>query len=91
MLYSVSRFFQTFMKKSARWTVKPVKEDKTYPHAYKLMKTVFELRLVGVKPLSAVLGLPDKDPRRISKTVAPVEAPEKEELIKNFRSRFQRK
>ncbi|XP_052285882.1 uncharacterized protein LOC127881787 [Dreissena polymorpha] len=83
-----ARVCQSFNKKSARWTVRPVKEQKTYPHMATLIRNVFQLRLSADKPLSSVLCLAESDPRRISRNIAPVEPPSKKELIEQFKSRF---
>ena len=58
------------------------KKENTFPHAYKLIKIAFELKLVAVNPMNAVLWLTEKNPRRLSKTEEQIEA-SKTNLLKS--------
>ena len=78
-----ARFKSSFPKAQKQWVAKPIKEKKSYAHVMVLMDTVAntcETGEVAVEPEAPHL------PKNISGTAAP----NKQELIRKHRSRFNR-
>ena len=68
---------QKFNKCSTRWTVYHAKVPKTYPHIPAILRTIMEK-----------YDKNDSNTKSISKTIAPVPAPKKADLIAMQKSRF---
>ncbi|XP_071949149.1 uncharacterized protein [Antedon mediterranea] len=83
-----TRYQRLFNKKSKRWTVVPVKEEKTYGYIQTLFEMVVELRLMDDTSLKAALDLDVNDPRRICPTIAQVQPPPTQQLVDDKLSRF---
>lgn len=83
---------RTFNKKSGRWSVTPVKVPKSYKsdHVFKLMEKIIVSRISDEEGMSHPVVLGADDPRRLSKTIAPIEPKPTAELQKDKVSRFQR-
>jgi hypothetical protein len=81
-----SRLQRTFNKKSGRWNVYPVKEKKKYTHVSS--KIVLQKRLEDREGLQERMVLEVGDPRRISKSIAPISPPRTEQLAQEKKSRF---
>ncbi|XP_069108222.1 uncharacterized protein [Argopecten irradians] len=66
-----TRMHRVFNKKSKRWTVSSVKEEKDYGYLDDLAKRVIVRRLQCRGGMSCSATLAQDDPRRLSKTIAP--------------------
>ncbi|XP_056003700.1 uncharacterized protein LOC130046469 [Ostrea edulis] len=79
------RMQRTFNKKSGRWTVYAVKEKKKYTHVLSLFRIVLQRRIEDREGLQGRMVLEVGDPRRISKTIAPVLPSRTEEKKSRFK------
>ncbi|XP_071950042.1 uncharacterized protein [Antedon mediterranea] len=86
-----TRYQRLFNKKSKRWTVVPVKEEKDYSYIQKLVEMVVYRRLLDETSLKTVTGLGEDDPRRLSRNIASVPAPPTHQLVEEKLSRFKKK
>nr|XP_022301675.1 uncharacterized protein LOC111109742 [Crassostrea virginica] len=64
---------RTFNKKSSRWSVTPVKVAKSYRHIEVLLERVVVARLRDQEGMCQPVVLDIHDPRRLSRTIAPVD------------------
>lgn len=83
------RLQRTYNKKSGRWTVYPVKEKKKYEYIQTMMEWVLDKRLEDKEGFHKQQDLDEGDPRRLSKTIAPVLPPPTSELAAEKKSRFE--
>ncbi|XP_048768864.2 uncharacterized protein LOC125675325 [Ostrea edulis] len=81
---------RTFNKKSGRWSVTPVKVEKSYEHVSKLMTNIVVARISDEEGMSHPVVLGVDDPRRLSKTIAPTEPKPTIQLQQEKVSRFQK-
>ena len=77
-----------YNKKSGRWTVTEVKEEKTYPHIPELIKTILKLRLNDAVGMQGKMVLEAEDPRHISRTLSFNPPPKTAELVEQKKSRL---
>lgn len=82
------RLQRTYNKKSGRWTVYPVKEKKRFDHVSFLLRKVLEKRLEDKEGFNGRMEMEARDPRRLSRTVAPKPLPPTAELAEERKSRF---
>jgi hypothetical protein len=73
-------------KKSTRWLVRPVKEEKKYNYRKGLMELV--LRMEGKISMFKPVVMKTDDPRRISSIISQVVPPPTEQLKKEQMSRL---
>ncbi|XP_069139069.1 uncharacterized protein [Argopecten irradians] len=85
------RMHRTFNKKSKRWTVYPEKVAKTYKHIDVILEQIVRNRLEDRLGMHREVELPALDPRRLSKTIAPISPPPTEQLEKEKKSRVEKK
>lgn len=86
----LTRQHRTFNKKSGRWSVTPVKTEKSYEHVSKLMTRIVVARISDGEGMSHPVVLGADDPRRLSRTIAPIEPKPTEQLQQEKVSRFQK-
>ncbi|XP_069107077.1 uncharacterized protein [Argopecten irradians] len=84
-----TRYRRMFNKKSGRWTVVTDKEAKNYDHIKQLLNRVAVARLNDREGMSGKQELSATDPRRISRTIAPVTPPPTSQLVEEKKSRLQ--
>lgn len=82
---------RTFNKKSGRWSVTPVKVEKSYIHVEILQKRIVQARLTDQEGMCHPAVLAATDPRRLSRTIAPVEPKPTAVLQEEKVSRFMKK
>ncbi|XP_055999261.1 uncharacterized protein LOC125649364 [Ostrea edulis] len=80
---------RTFNKKSGRWSVTPVKVEKSYRHVDIIMERVVAARLNDQEGMSQSVVFDIDDPRRLSRTIAPIDPKPTTELLEEKVSRFQ--
>lgn len=85
------RQHRTFNKKSGRWSVSPVKVNKSYDHIHILQERIVEARLNDQQGMGHSVVLDGDDPRRLRKTIAPTDPRPTVELQQEKISRFQTK
>lgn len=90
MVFFFIRQHRTFNKKSGRWSVTPVKVEKSYEHVSKLMTNIVVARISDEEGMSHPVVLGADDPRRLSKTIAPTEPKPTIQLQQEKVSRFQK-
>ena len=84
------RYHRLFNKKSARWTVTPVKAEKTFSYMDNLIANVFNRRLndnIGMQRNSVREA---NDPREISANISSIPPPCTADLVKEKQSRLQK-
>lgn len=67
----------------------PVKERKKYDHVSILLQKVLEKQVADREGFHGRLELEEDDPRRISKTIAPIIPPPSIQLAEEKKSRFE--
>ena len=78
---SKPRYKAAYNKAQKQWVAKPIYEKKSYAHVTELMNSVVELcQSSGVSAMDEIVILP--------KNIAPMPAPDKEQLIADHRSRL---
>ncbi|WAR13164.1 hypothetical protein MAR_027344 [Mya arenaria] len=82
------RLRRVFNKKSGRWSVYPVKEQKKYQYIRTMLKRALRLRLDDRVGMSQKRVLEEGDPRRISKNLAPLSPKATKEIVLEQKSRF---
>ncbi|XP_055998952.1 uncharacterized protein LOC130047616 [Ostrea edulis] len=80
---------RTFNNKSGRWSVTPVKVEKSYRHVDIIMERVVAARLNDQEGMSQPVVFDIDDPRRLSRTIAPIDPKPTTELLEEKVSRFQ--
>lgn len=83
------RYHRTYSKKTGRWTVVQRKTQKTYSHVSEIMRKILQNRLESVGGMHQTAELSERDPRRISRTIAPKSPPPTTELVAKKKSRFE--
>ena len=78
------RFRYVYPKGMKDWVVRPVFEEKTKPHVTEMLCSVLEMRDTGEEPEQ--VQVPD-----LSKNIAPIPRPPKEDLLARHVSRFVKK
>ena len=73
------RYIRTFSKKSGRWTAFQRKVKKTYNHVNDIFK-VLKMRLELEECMYRPAEISAKDPRRLSRTIAPKSSPPTAEI-----------
>nr|XP_022297617.1 uncharacterized protein LOC111106988 [Crassostrea virginica] len=81
-------YFRTFSKKSGRWTVFQRKVKKTYNHVNDIFFKILEMRLEMEEGMHRPAELSARDPRRLSRTIAPKSPPPTAEIALQKKSRF---
>jgi hypothetical protein len=79
---------KVFNKKSGRWLLRPVKEQKSYSYSKDLMAGVLVRRVEDRTSMFKPVQLHDDDPRRISASIAPVPPPPTDQLRQEQKTRF---
>ncbi|WAR13733.1 hypothetical protein MAR_003838 [Mya arenaria] len=82
------RLRRVFNKKSGRWSVYPVKEQKKNQYIRTMLKRALRLRLDDRVGMSQKRVLKEGDPRRISKNLAPLSPKATKEIVLEQKSRF---
>lgn len=84
-----SRWQRSYNKKTARWSVKPVKTDKSYSYVPRLLKAIICMRLQDNEGMNQRVQLEVDDPRRISVHLAPIPPPPTRDIVASQKSRFE--
>lgn len=86
-----TRYHRTYSKKIGRWTVVQRKTKKTYmySHVSEMMRKILRNRLESVGGMHQTAELSERDPRRISRTIAPKSPPPTTKLVAKKKSRFE--
>lgn len=82
---------RTFNKKSGRWSVSPVKVDKSYDHIHILQERIVEARRIDQQGIRHSVLLDADDRRHLGRTIAPTDPKPTAELQREKISRFQTK
>lgn len=77
-----TRYLRTYSKKTGRWTVVQRKTKKTYSHVSEMMRKILQNRLESVGAMHQTAELSERDPRHISRTIAPKSPPTTELVAK---------
>ncbi|XP_062568780.1 uncharacterized protein LOC134230925 [Saccostrea cucullata] len=83
------RYFRTYSKKSGRWTVFERKVKKTYSHINDIFLKVLRKRFELERGMHHPAELAERDPRRISRVIAPKSPPPTVEIALQKKSRFE--
>ncbi|XP_052097349.1 uncharacterized protein LOC127732344 [Mytilus californianus] len=83
------RWQRSYNKKTSRWSVHPVKEEKNYDYIQDLIRQVLCTRIEDGIGMNRRLELEEDDPRRISAHLAPVPPPPTRDIVATQISRFE--
>ena len=87
-IFIIDRLKRTWNKKSGRWAVVPVKEKKNYNHIDEILMDALTARIEDKGTFLKAKDLPENDPRRISKWLAPQSPQPTADIAKKQFSRF---
>ncbi|XP_062612063.1 uncharacterized protein LOC134273856, partial [Saccostrea cucullata] len=83
------RWQRSYNKKTSRWSVHPVKEEKKYSYVQDLIREIIRSRIEDDVGMNRPLELEEEDPRRIAAHLAPVPPPPTKEIVATQISRFE--
>lgn len=90
MVYFYTDILGLILRRSTgRWTVVQRKTKKTYSHVSEIMRKILQNRLESVGGMHQTAELSERDPRRISRTIAQKSPPPTTELVAKKKSRFE--
>lgn len=75
-------------KAAGRYTVVPLKECKPYAYIHQLQSIILNKRFADVHPMNRPIERSADDPRRLSRTLAPIAPPATALLVEQHKSRF---
>ena len=76
--------------KRARWSVHPVKADKSYSYVPRLLRVIICMRLQDNEGMNQRVQLEVEDPRRISIHLAPSpQPPTRDNIVASQKSKFE--
>lgn len=87
--YSFYRWQRSYNKKTARWSVHAVKEEKSYVYIKDLIKSIVCMRMEDRIGMNRRVVLEPDDPRRLSAHLAAIPPPPIHEIVANQKSRFE--
>lgn len=87
ILFSL-RLKRSFNKTSSRWSVQPVREQKTYPHLPGIVCAIIQMRLNDNIGMNNNLVFEADDPRRIARNITSVPPPPTKQIALQQKSRF---
>ena len=84
------RWQRSYNKKTARWSVQPVKADKSYSYVPRLLMVIICMRLQDNEGMNQRVQMEVDDPRRFSVHLAPIpQPPTQDNIVASQKSIFE--